>query len=135
MSNRPMLPPTEIPDLLRRFVPTSHEACIRSENLHVTLRTNDVRLLHTTPGVDIDGREVDGPEWTMVCDAEMVPEFREPLVIDVGTTSFVSFGRACYVAIDRTKNEIAGFISAGISDEDWGSMVLPKVLELFSDGW
>lgn len=135
MPNRPMLPLSEVPDLLRRFAPTAHEGCIRSGDLHIRLRTNDVRLLHARPGVDVDRREVDGPEWTMVCDAEMAPEFGEPLVIDVGTASFVSFGRACYVAIDRTKNEITGFISAGISDEDWGSMVLPKVLELFADGW
>jgi hypothetical protein len=88
--------------------------------------------LHGAAGVDVDGRDA---EWTIVSDAEMAAEFGEPLVINFGTTSFVSFGRACYVAIDRRKNEITGFISAGVSDEDWGTMVLPKVLELLADGW
>ena len=128
MSDLAMLPLTEPPDLLRRFAPTPHEACIQSGDLCVRMRTNEARLLRLAGGFEQNRCEFGQAAWTMICDPEMPAESGNPLVLDDGTTSFLSFGRSCYVVVDHQRNEVIGFVSAGISDEEWVGVVLPAVL-------
>lgn len=134
MPDQPMLPLTEPPDLLRRFVPTAHEACIRTGDLRIRMRTNDARLLRLADGAD-HKCGVSEVEWTMVCDPEMSPELGDPVVLNGQTMSVLSFGRACYVAMDHEKKEITGFVSAGISDDDWTGVLLPALSEMVAERW
>jgi hypothetical protein len=91
-------------------------------------------LLRLADGAD-HKRGVSEVEWTMVCDPEMSPQLGDPVVLDGETTSFLSFGRACYVAMDYERNELTGFVSAGISDDDWTGMILPAVSKMIEERW
>ena len=130
MSITPALQLPDPPDLLRRFVPTPHEGCIRRDGMHVHVQTNECRL------VEKFGRTEScsggGVKWTMVCDPELPTGLSEPLEIESEAVFFVSFGRACFVAIDREQGEITGFMSAGISDEEWSRVIFPAVLRVMS---
>ena len=128
MCDRLMLPLTEPPDLLRRFVATPHEKLLKSGDLLLLVRTNAERLLRAAGAAADD--EVRRAEWTIVADADMPSELEDALVVHSATTSFLSFGRACYVAVDHEKEEITGFISAGISDDVWMGVVLPAVADV-----
>ncbi len=135
MFDRVTSPLSDTPDLLRRFVPTLHEGWIESGDFRIHLKTNEKRLLRFGGWIEESRCEVGGANWGMVCDAEMSPELGDPLVLDGQATSFLSFGRACYVAMDHEKKEITGFLSAGISDEGWAGVVLPAVMKVAAERW
>lgn len=131
MSIAPALQLPDPPDLLRRFVPTPHEACIRCDGLHVHLRTNESRLVEKFGRMgSCNGGDV---KWTMVCDPELPSPLSDPLAIESAAVLFLSFGRACFMAIDRANQEITGFMSAAISDKEWLKVILPAVLKAMSN--
>lgn len=132
-SDLPMLQLTEPPDLLRRFVPTPHEACVQSGDLRVRMRTNEARLLRLAGGLEDCDCHAHRADCTILCDAEMPAVLGSPLVLEVGTTSFLGFGRACYVGVDHERDEVTGFVSAGISDDEWVGVILPAVLEMIAE--
>jgi hypothetical protein len=98
------------------------------DGLRVHVKTNEARLLRFGGGIAQGDREDDVSEWTIVCDAAMPPELGDPLVLVGKRTSFLSFGRAGYFAVAHEKKEVTGFVSAGVSDEDWAGVILPAVL-------
>lgn len=132
MCDRLMLPLTEPPDLLRRFVPTPYQKCLQRDDLRLLVKTNDERLLQAAGGTGSDG-EGRHAEWTMVADAEMPPELGDALVVHGPMTTYLSFGQACYVAVDHENEEITGFVSAGISDDAWLGVILPAVLDAVTE--
>jgi hypothetical protein len=131
MSIAPALQLPDPPDLLRRFVPTPHEGCIRRDGMHIHLRTNESRLVETFGRME--SCSVDDVNWTMVCDPELPSRLSEPVTIESESVLFLGFGRACFMAIDRVQKEITGFMSARLSDEEWSAVIFPAVLRVMSN--
>ena len=131
MSITPALQLPDPPDLLRRFVPTPHEGCIRRDGIHIHLRTNECRLVEKFERMkSCSGGDV---MWTMVCDQELPAQLGEPLAIESESVLLLSFGQACFVAIDRGQREITGFMSTGIPDVEWSEVIFPAVLKVMAN--
>ncbi len=127
MSNAPVLPLSEPPDLLRRFVPLPHDLCVRNEDLHLHLTTNEPRLAAALGSIAECGND-NNMKCTISCDPDVSASFGDEIGIDTGDSTFLSFGRACVIAINREKREITGFVAAGILEGAWPVIVVPALM-------
>lgn len=131
MSNAPVLQLSEPPDLLRRFVSLSYELCVRIQGLHLHLATNEPRLAAALGSIAGDCRSDSiKMQCTIFCDPDLSPDLGEKIEIDAGDSIFLSFGRACVIAIDREKRQITGFVAAGALEGAWPAIVVPALTAL-----
>ncbi len=98
------------------------------------IKTNEERLLALTGTVDAEHVDLARMTWTIIADAEMSPELGDPLVLDGGPVSFLSFGQRCRIAVDHEQKEITGFVSARISDAEWSGVIVATVLAVIAEG-
>lgn len=120
---------SEPPDLLRRFVPLPYVLCVRNESLHLHLTTNEPRLaaaLGTIAGeCRSDSIRI---QCTIFCDPDLSPELGEEIRIDTRDSVFLSFGRACVIAIDANTRDITGFVAADLLQGPWPDQVVPSLM-------
>ncbi len=119
------------PDLLRRFAPAPYQAFVSFEGHPCRIRTNDAcilqALIQCSQPHESDACEL---EWTLISDPAMPKLLENPIVMEGQPVLYLRFGRACFVAIDRQRKEIASFISAGVAMEAITDLVVPTILNL-----
>jgi hypothetical protein len=132
MWNEPALLLPELPDLLRRFTSTPYEECLNSGDLSLHIKTNEPRLVDILRG--LDGLWWHGEAtWTMLFDPELPATLGEAMAMESGAITFISFGRACMIAIDGEKKDITGFVSTAISEREWSARILPELQKLMAE--
>jgi hypothetical protein len=133
MSTDSVLCVPDPPDLLRRFIETPLQKKILFEGKRVLIRTNhpgcfDILSRHS---VEISDGECE-LVWTLVCDGDLPVELGEPTVMESGPVAVLSFGRGCFMALQRERMELMGFISAAVEERSLEELILPRVKELIA---
>jgi hypothetical protein len=123
----------EPPDLLRRFVKTPLEQVLVIAGVRVLVRTNhqgcyDTLTRHGAGSAD----GVWDLTWTMVCDPGLPPKLGEVTLMESGSVAVLSFGRGCFMALQRDRMELKGFISSGLDEQTVEELILPSVRELIA---
>jgi hypothetical protein len=114
---------TSLPDLLRRFVATPYRFEEVLQSTVVALETNDQGLL---TGFRVRAEELAGvlasPSdkywyWKVIRDYDVFQEDHHRFLLDDETTSTLFLGTGTVVAIDWQRDELLGFVAAGISTQ------------------
>ncbi len=134
MSNVPALQLSDPPDLLRRFVSSPNEFCIRSAGLHLRFRTNEPQLA-TTLGETVlecegEGASING---TILFDSDLSVELSEAILLVTSDAVFLSFGRACLIAIARENREVSGFVAAELPNGAWSDLIVPALVAAIAE--
>ena len=131
MSNPPVFRLSNPPDLLRRFVPLPYGFCVHTESLHLHFTTNESRLADTLASITGECAG-NGPKikCTLLCDSDLSPELGDQNIVETDTSVFLTFERACVIAIDRKNREITGFIAADLLKGAWPAIVLPALMAM-----
>lgn len=134
MSNAPALQLSSPPDLLRRFVALPHKLCIRTKDLHLHLTTNE-RQLAAALGEVVERCAGDTVQMklTILCDPDLPPELNDAIVTNIGDSIFLSFGRACLIAVQPPNREATGFVAAELLDGGWSDAVVPALMAVVAE--
>jgi hypothetical protein len=133
MSTDSVLQLPDPPDLLRRFVETPLEQSVILEGKRVLVRTNHpgcYELLSRHAG----SSEADTCDltWTIVSDTEMSSDLGEATLMESGSVAVLSFGRGCFMALQRDRMELIGFISNSVDEHKLEEIILPRIRELIA---
>jgi hypothetical protein len=123
----------EPPDLLRRFIETPLEQVLVIAGMRILVRTNHQGCYDslTRHGVG-SGDGVHDLTWTLVCDPDLPPKLGEVTLMESGRVAVLSFGRGCFMALQRDRMELKGFISSGVDEQTVEELIFPSVRELIA---
>jgi tetrahydromethanopterin S-methyltransferase subunit D len=123
---------SQIPDLLRRFVPTPFSAKAVLHHTKVLLTTNDGNLLAlasrlgTGTAQDAAGAVL----LTIVRDDDAPDGDSEPVIISDGLVKVMFVGAGTMLLVDGEHNEVFGFLAHSVSADRFLGELLPIALKL-----
>jgi hypothetical protein len=121
------------PDLLRRFVPTSHISAFSIGDIRVRLETNDPAMITAlqarfdSPLADCAGAQY---LWKLIREEEATGSGPEITILSSLGVSTILLGTKTVVVIDYQRHEVLGFIAADISADQFVSILTPVVRDL-----
>jgi hypothetical protein len=124
---------SHVPDLLRRFVATPHSSVFRVGSTNVRLETNDPTLANTIQKATVcrvKSVAQEDSDWKLIRDKQAPCGGREISVLSTGPIGTVLLGRGTFIAVDRERREVLGFIAPDISGEEFAAIALPLILNL-----
>ncbi len=124
----------EVPDLLRRFIPTPVKGKYCVGGLRLMVQTNDFTLLPALPfDPDHYGSGEQNLTWTLIRDADSHGLLEPALFVKSGSLTVVLLGTACVVGLDHERLELFGFIGADIDVRAHQEFLVPLLCQMTNE--
>jgi hypothetical protein len=121
-------------DVLRRFVPAPLKAVYRIGSHRVTVQTNDIALFPAFPletGTLVRGDK--DVEWKLIRDLDVPGLLAPPVLLNCGVLTIVEMGTACFLAFDRERRELLGFIGADVDARTHQEFLVPFLCRMTNE--
>lgn len=125
---------TEIPDLLRRFVPTPHWATSTLGDVEITLQTNDVEFIgemRRAEHASHNGVCVTCLSVRLVRDLDAPRDVSQKTFLSAWPLGVLSLGPGTVLAIDCERHEVLGFVAGGIPAAHVVGQLLPMLFNYY----